>query len=77
MIRLALVVFVVLIILIILRQRNKDKNPNAANNYKKIIFVFLILALLFFLATSGKFLIPQLLNIIKIAIPLLTKFIGV
>ena len=36
-----------------------------------------IVGAIFFLATSGRFLIPQILNIIKVGLPFLTKFIGI
>jgi len=37
----------------------------------------LVLGLLILIATSGRFILPQLLQLIKIGIPLLTKFIGI
>ena len=36
------------------------------------IAVFLV-----FLVTSGKFILPQILQILKVALPFLTKFIGI
>jgi hypothetical protein len=41
-----------------------------------LIIVIIIGAIVFFIATSGRFILPQILQIIKIGIPFLTKFIG-
>jgi hypothetical protein len=35
-----------------------------------------IFAVIFLLATSGRFILPQILQILKIGAPFLTKFIG-
>ena len=58
---------------------NKSKNNNnipRSNLYKKLIFVIIIFTILFFIMTSGKFIIPQIMQIFKIGIPILTKLIG-
>ena len=39
--------------------------------------MFIIAVVLIFLATSGKFILPQILQILKVALPFLTKFIGI
>ena len=75
MVRLFIVVAIVIIILIIFRNR-RNKISNYPDIYKKIIFILIIGAVIFFLATSGRFILPQILQIIKIGIPFLTKFIG-
>ena len=44
----------------------------------KIYLVILIIGgILFILATSGRFVLPQLMQIIKIGLPFITKFIGI
>jgi len=53
------------------------KKKSHSNIYGKLIFIFIILAILFLIATSGKVLFPQILQILKIGIPLITKFIGI
>ena len=76
MVRLLIVIAIVVILLVIIRNsRNKisSKNPD---KFKVLIFVIIIGAAVFFLATSGRFILPQVLQIIKIGIPFLTKFIG-
>ena len=58
--------------------RNAKKNKGDKSDiYKKIILLIIVLGLLFFLATSGKYLIPQFLKLFKIALPFLTKLIGI
>ena len=63
--------------MLILRNRKKNSNLKQNDIYKKIILIIIIAALLFFLATSGKFILPQILNLLKVALPFLTKFIGI
>ena len=53
------------------------KKKSHSNIYGKLIFIFIILAILFLIATSGRVLFPQILQILKIGIPLITKFIGI
>ena len=77
MIRLVLVLALVIVIILVLRNKSKKFNSKRSDIYKKIILIIIILALIFFLATSGKFILPQILKIIKIGLPFLTKFIGI
>ena len=53
------------------------KKKSYSNIYGKLIFIIIILAILFLIATSGRFILPQILQILKIGIPLITKFIGI
>jgi len=39
--------------------------------------MFIIAVVLIFLVTSGKFILPQIIQILKVALPFLTKFIGI
>ena len=77
MIRLILVIALIIVIILVLKNRSKESNFNRSDIYKKIILIIIVLALVFFLATSGKFILPQVLKIIKIGLPFLTKFIGI
>tara|TARA_B100000945_G_scaffold218369_1_gene176255 strand:+ start:241 stop:474 length:234 start_codon:yes stop_codon:yes gene_type:complete len=77
MLRLLIVLAVIVMILFILRSRAKSSSFGRTNLYRNLIFIIVIAGLLFFLATSGKFLIPQLLNLIKVGLPFLTKLIGI
>ena len=52
-------------------------NLKKSNFFKKLLVVIVVAAILFFLATSGKFILPQLFQIVKMALPLLTKLIGI
>lgn len=74
MIRFLLLVFFIVIILYVLK--NKSKKNLKSDVYKKLIFIVIILGVVFLLATSGRFILPQILQIIKFGIPFLTKFIG-
>ena len=77
MIRLLIVLAVIVMILFILRSRAKSDSFRSSKLYRNLIFIVIIAGVLFFLATSGKFLIPQLLNLIKVGLPFLTKLIGI
>ena len=77
MIRLLIVLALVLIILFILRSRAKTNSFGSPKLYRNLILIVIVAGLLFFLATSGKFLIPQFLNLIKVGLPFLTKLIGI
>ena len=65
MVRLLFVVVLIILILFILRNIRNKTGSKKNDIYKKIIFILIIGAILFFLATSGKFIIPQLLQILK------------
>ncbi len=77
MIRFLVVIIIIVVILIILRSRSSKISNISSKNYKLIIFSILVFGLLILIATSGRFILPQLLQFIKIGIPLLTKFIGI
>ena len=53
------------------------KKKSHSNIYGKLIFIFIVLAILFLISTSGRFILPQILQILKIGLPLITKFIGI
>ena len=77
MIKFIIVILVIVVILIILRSRTSKTRNISSKNYRLIIISILVLGVLILIATSGRFILPQLLQFIKIGIPLLTKFIGI
>ena len=78
MVKLVFVLFFIAIIFLILWQRNKNiGNNKKSNTFRNLLIIVVITGILFFLATSGKFIFPQLIQIIKMALPLLTKLIGI
>ena len=77
MIKLIFVLFFLIIIFFIIWQKNKNNNYKKSIFFKNLIIILIIAGFLCFLATYGRFLIPQLLNVFKIALPFLTKFIGI
>ena len=77
MIRLLIVLAVIIMILFILRNRAKSGSLTNSKLYRNLILIVIIAGVLFFLATSGKFIIPQLINFLKVGLPFLTKLIGI
>ena len=77
MIRFIIVVLLIVLILFILRSRSAKIGNISKKNYRLIIISILVLAFLIVIATSGRFLLPQLLQFVKIGLPFLTKFIGI
>ena len=77
MVRLFIVVVFIILILLIFRNYRNKSGTNKYDIYKKIILILIVGAVVFFLATSGRFIIPQLLQLLKVALPFLTKFIGI
>ena len=76
MIRFVIVIVIILLILFILRSRSSRIGNISKKNYRLIIISILVLAFLIVIATSGRFILPQLLQFVKIGLPFLTKFIG-
>ena len=73
---LGIIIFIVLAL--ILSSFAKANTQKISKNIRFLIVVLsIILGIIFFLATSGKFIVPQLLNILKVGLPFLTKFIGI
>ena len=75
MIRFIIVLAVIVVILFILRSSGKTKITQ--NKYRTIIIAVIILGLFFLIATSGRYLFPQILQLIKLGLPFITKFIGI
>ena len=67
------IIFLAVFIVTILYVLKKKSNSNI---YSKLIILIIILAILFLIATSGRFILPQILPILKIGLPFITKFIG-
>ena len=76
MIRLVIVLLAVIAILYILRSRSNNSEI-MNNNYKKIIISIIVIGFLVLIATSGRYLLPQVLQLIKIGLPFITKLIGI
>ena len=77
MIRFIIVIIVIVLILLILRSRSKGNIKINQNKYRGIILTIIVLGLLFLIATSGRYILPQILQIIKVGLPFLTKFTGI
>ena len=77
MIRFILVLAVIILILFILRSRSKGNTKITQNKYRAIIIAVFVLGLLLLIATSGRYIFPQILQLIKFGLPFLTKFIGI
>ena len=77
MIRFIIVIFIILLILFILRSRTPKIKNISKKKYIIIIILIFVLGLLFLISTSGRFILPQLFQILKIGLPFLTKFIGI
>ena len=52
------------------------KKRSNSNIYGRLIFLTVVAVILFIVATSGKLVVPYILQILKIGLPLVTKFIG-
>ena len=76
--RFLFVLILLAVILFIFWNRSKKYGYEKKSSFYKKLFIILIIGgILFIIATSGKFILPQLLQIIKIGLPLITKFIGI
>ena len=76
MLRFLFLIAIIVAILYVLNNRSKKTNNNS-NLFKILIVITLILGAIFLLATSGRFILPQILQVLKIGLPFLTKFIGI
>ena len=77
MIRFIIVIIIIVVILFILRSRSKGNIKINQNKYRVIILTIIVFGLLFLIATSGRYILPQILQLIKVGLPFLTKFIGI
>ncbi len=77
MIRFLILIIAIVLILFMLKNARKRTNSNNSNLYKNLILITLFIGVMFLLVTSGKFILPQVLQILKIGLPFLTKFIGI
>ncbi len=76
--KLLLVLGLAILILFIFLTKNKNYgNIKKTNLYKKLLIILVIGGILFILATSGRYILPQIMQIIKIGLPFITKFIGI
>tara|TARA_B110000438_G_C15629336_1_gene570232 strand:- start:21 stop:236 length:216 start_codon:yes stop_codon:yes gene_type:complete len=67
------VIFLAIFIVAILYLLKKKSNSKI---YGRLIVLIIFIAVLFLIATSGKLILPQILQILKIGLPFITKFIG-
>ena len=74
MIRFVIVLVLIIVILFVLRSRSTNLSQN---KYKKIIITLVVLGVILIIATSGRYLLPQAIQLIKIGLPFLTKLIGI
>ena len=74
---LLVLVFIIIILFIFLNKNKNIGNINKVKRYRNIIFIVIIVGALFLLATSGRFIIPQLMQVFKMFLPLITKLIGI
>ena len=74
MIRFLIVLVLIIVILFVLRSRSTNLSQN---KYKKIIITLVALGVILIIATSGRYLLPQAMQLIKIGLPFLTKLIGI
>ena len=78
MIRFLFVLIILAVILFIFWNRNKNYGHEKKSKLYKNLFIILVIGgILFVLATSGRLILPQLMQIIKIGLPFITKFIGI
>ena len=68
---------IILVILLILKSRSRNITNSGKKSYRIIIISLVVIGVLILIATSGRYILPQLLQIIKIGLPFLTKFIGI
>ena len=74
-----LLVFVIIsiIFLIFWRKNYTQGNIKKSNFYRNILILIIAIGILFFISTAGRFFLPQIFQILKMALPLLTRFIGI
>ena len=75
MIRLVIVSIILAIVLFYLWKKNTNYQKKA-DLYKYLLIILVVLVLGFFLATTGKFILPKLFQIITKLLPFITRFIA-
>tara|TARA_B100001123_G_C14851705_1_gene844349 strand:+ start:124 stop:351 length:228 start_codon:yes stop_codon:yes gene_type:complete len=75
MIRLVIVSIILAIVLFYLWKKNTN-DQKKADLYKYLLIILVVLVLGFFLATTGKFILPKLFQIITKLLPFITRFIA-
>ena len=71
MIKIIFLAVFIMAILFLLKKKSKS------SIYSKLIFLVIVITILFVVATSGKLILPQILQILKFGIPFVTKLIGI
>ena len=77
MFRFVFLIALIISILFVLYNKSKKINNNNKNFYKVLIISTATIGLLFLIATSGKIILPQVLQILKMGLPLVTRIIGI
>ena len=79
MIKFAILIGLIICILLILKNKKKNSSNLGSKSYKynRLILIVFIVGLLFIIMTSGKLILPQLFQILKIGLPFITKFISI
>ena len=77
MLRFLIVIVIILVIWFIIKNNKSRDNDRSQKIYKGIILAVIILAIIFFIATYGRFILPQIFQFVKIGLPLITKLIGI
>jgi len=70
MIKIIFLAVFIMAILFLLKKKSKS------SIYSKLIFLVIVITILFVVATSGKLILPQILQILKIGLPFIAKFIS-
>ena len=70
-----LLLSIVLGLIIYFFWKRKPINSNS-DKYKIALFLLIFLTLIFLIITQGKFILPKLFQLIKIALPFITKLIA-
>jgi hypothetical protein len=67
------IIFLAIFIIAILHLLKKKSKSSI---YGRLIFLIIIVTILFIVATYGKYILPQILQILKITLPFIAKFIS-
>ena len=67
----------ILVLIILISSLNAFAQKKSKSSiYGRLIFLIIIVTILFIVATYGKYILPQILQILKITLPFIAKFIS-
>ena len=76
MIRFIVVIALIIVALYVFKRKAIAQGDNRKSNFLRNIILLLILAaIVLVMATSGKFLLPKIFQVIKLIMPIITKFL--